>query len=375
MTTALRIHLPDVTSEWLAARELVLRFGWNAVSYQILNPGIRLWFSNAGDAVAGYAAFGCVWTVAGAPICHPDRLPNVAEELERAARARGCRVVFFGAGSRLERVYAEQTDRALVLIGAQPSWEPAAWPAIVEHKASLRAQLHRARNKGVDIHEWSPDRAQRSSVLRAVLGEWLDSRGLPPLHFLVTPDLLDTLADRRIFVAERSGDVAGFLVATRIPARHGWLVEQWPRRPSAPNGTTHLLVDAAMRAFDADGSHYATLGLSPLSDHAGPLGAGQPAWLRFVLYWMRAHGRRFYNFRGLEAFKASGRPMVWEPIFVIAPGGRLTPFTLRAIAGAFSDGSPERLLARAIASAAARELAALGHDVAARALQRGRRGH
>jgi len=85
-------------------------------------------------------------------------------------------------------------------------------------------------------------------VLRAVLQEWLDTRGLPPLHFLVTPDLLDTLGDRRIFVAEQSDEVQGFLVATRIPARHGWLVEQWPRRRSAPNGTTHLLIDAAMRA-------------------------------------------------------------------------------------------------------------------------------
>jgi phosphatidylglycerol lysyltransferase len=192
--------------------------------------------------------------------------------------------------------------------------------------------------------------------LRSVLREWLDTRGLPPLHFLVTPDLLDTLGDRRIFVAERGDDAVAFLVATAIPARKGWLVEQWPRRRSAPNGTTHLLVDAAMRAFDAAGADYATLGLSPLSEHAGTIGAGQPAWLRFALHWLRAHGRRFYNFRGLEAFKASAQPMAWEPIYAIAPGRRLTPFTLRAIAGAFSAGSPERLLARAILSGAAKEI-------------------
>jgi phosphatidylglycerol lysyltransferase len=71
---------------------------------------------------------------------------------------------------------------------------------------------------------------------------------------------------------------------------------------------------------------------------------------------MRAHGRRFYNFRGLEAFKASAQPMAWEPIFAIAPGRRFTPFTLRAIAGAFSNGSPERLLFRAILSGAGKEV-------------------
>src|SRR6478672_11330078 len=69
-----------------------------------------LWFSSAGDAVAGYPSFGGVWTVAGAPVCHPDRLPNVADELERAAAGQGARVVFFGAGTRLEDAYARRTD-------------------------------------------------------------------------------------------------------------------------------------------------------------------------------------------------------------------------------------------------------------------------
>ena len=42
-----------------------------------------------------------------------------------------------------------------------------------------------------------------------------------------------------------------------------------------------------------------------------------------------AHGRRFYNFRGLEAFKASLEPMRWEPVYAIAPAGRITPWMLR----------------------------------------------
>ena len=36
------------------ARALVLRHGWNAMAYQILNPGIRRWFSADGEAVVGY---------------------------------------------------------------------------------------------------------------------------------------------------------------------------------------------------------------------------------------------------------------------------------------------------------------------------------
>jgi phosphatidylglycerol lysyltransferase len=351
---------------WELARQLVLRFGWNAVAYQILNPGMRLWFSREGDAVAGYASFRRVWVVAGAPVCARERLDAVAAELEGDAAERGQQVLFFGAGERLETVFAEHGDHCLVPLGAQPVWEPAVWPSIVRGKASLRAQLNRARNKHVVVEEWSPERAHASPELRSVLHEWLRTRGLPPLGFLVQPDLLDNLDDRRIFVASRGAEVLAFLIGTPVPARDGWLVEEWPRRRTAPNGTTHSLVDAAMRAFALGGARYVTLGLAPLAERGGSGLGGQPAWLRVALRWARAHGRRFYNFRGLEAFKASMQPMRWEPIYAIAPGERIRPRMLYAVAGAFSGGSPERLLARALASAAWEELRRLGAALGAR---------
>lgn len=40
--------------EWAEARRLINLHGWNATSYQILNPGIERWFSAADEAVAGY---------------------------------------------------------------------------------------------------------------------------------------------------------------------------------------------------------------------------------------------------------------------------------------------------------------------------------
>jgi lysylphosphatidylglycerol synthetase-like protein (DUF2156 family) len=115
-------------------------------------------------------------------------------------------------------------------------------------------------------------------------------------------------------------------------------------------------VDAAMRAFAESGSRYATLGLAPLSTRGGTPTQSEPFWLRATLAWVRAHGRRFYNFRGLESFKAGFQPPVWDPIFAITAGSRFTPRSLRAVAGVFSGGSPELLVLRALVSAARLEL-------------------
>lgn len=327
------------------ARQLVLEHGWNAVAYQILNPGIELWFAGAGDAVVGFVRFRRTRVVAGAPVCAPERLAAVAAEFEAEAAARRERVCYFAAESRLESLPRPGGPHSRVLLGAQPVWRPESLLAAVDGHPSLRAQLARARNHGVAVTEWNAATAERHPELQRCLGEWLATRGLPPLHFLVEPDTLRAVLDRRVFVAERAGAPVAYLVASPIPQRRGWLVEQIVRSRAACNGTSELLLIAATRALAGSGAEHLTLGLAPLAQRSSA-GEPTPRWLRFTLAWLRAHGRRFYNFAGLEAFKAKFQPDGWEPVFALAASGRITPATLYAIAGAFARGSPLLLCAR-----------------------------
>lgn len=337
------------------ARRLVLEYGWNATAYQILNPGIRRWFASAGDAVVGYVPCAGHWVVAGSPVCSRTRLSAVVEELEAAAVAAGRRLCYFAADERLAGALAARGPWDRLYLGAQPSWDPADWPEILASKASLRAQLNRARNKGVEVEAWLPERARGDSDLKRILQEWLATRGLPPLHFLVEPETLGRLYDRRIFVASRDGRPIAFLIATPVPRRRGWLVEQNVRGAKAPNGTTELLLDAAMRMAAGDGASYLTLGLCPLSKRARLEGGEQRLWLRALLGWMRAHGRRFYDFDGLDAYKAKFMPRAWEPIYAITADRRIGLRTLWAITEAFAATAPPLLVVQALARAVRQE--------------------
>lgn len=338
------------------ARELVLGYGWNSTCYQILNPGFTLWFSRAGGAVVGYVRHNGIRVVGGAPVCPKERLHAVAQEFEDEASNCGERVCYFGAGDRLEQLYRRSEQYAEVIIGGEPVWNPHDWTGIVANHSSLRAQLNRARNKGVTVEEWPAERAQNHPELRRCLGEWLRTRGLPALHFMVETDTLSRMFDRRCFIAERGGNVIGFLVASPIPQRRGWLVEQIVRGNNAVNGTNELLLDAAMDALNSSRAEYVTLGLAPLSRQAGSGHGDTPAWLSVLLTWMRAHGRRFYNFKGLEAFKSKFRPERWEPVYAVVNEPQFSPDVLYAIAGAFASGSPVALLAGALWQAFTQEV-------------------
>ena len=345
------------------ARDLILEYGWNSTAYQIVNPGIAHWFATRGDALVGYVRHAGVRVVAGAPVASLDRLLDVTLEFEADARRAGERVCYFGAEERLEGLSRQLPDHSSIVLGAQPVWAPDVLAENLVTYSSLRAQLNRARNKKVSITRWPATRVEKSTALRRVLAHWLGTRGLPPLHFLVEPETLSQPADRMVFVAEREGTVVGFLVASPIPARNGWLVEQIVRASGAPNGITELLVARAAEAMAGHSSAYVTLGLAPLSRRAGLLESPSPWWLRSVLTWVRAHGRRFYDFDGLDAFKAKFRPQQWDPVFAIGNRSRFSPRFLWAIASAFSGGSPLVTIARALGKATRQEMRwATGHS-------------
>lgn len=339
-------------------RALVRRFGADLTVEQTLNPGLIRW--RRPDALVAYAR-GRLWpggaivrVTAGGPVCAPDRLGSTAAAFERDAAEAGEGVCWFGIDDRVRG--ALPTHTALV-IGAQPIWSPRRWPDILATTASLRAQIHRARNKGVVVERWSQSRAASSIALRAVLHDWLEHKGLPPLHFLAEPDVLDHLGDREVFVAKRGACTEAFLLLAPVPARNGMFVEWIIRRAGAPNGTPSLLLDEVFRHAVDRGTSVLSLGLVPLSTYAPLSRSAPPPTVRAALSWMRAHARRFYNFEGLERFKAKFRPEGWETSYLLSPNPQVSLPLLHAVADAFAgpDQSPEALVGRALRRAAADE--------------------
>jgi len=333
------------------ARALVLEHGWNSNSHQVLDRGMRHWFSAAGDAVVGYTQFAGVRLVAGAPVAATERLAGVAAEFEEDSRKRHKRVCYFLAEDRLKG----SGNYAAHVVGMQPTWTVRSWAERFDGNSSLRAQRSRAINKGVRVAE-APASIELEAGPTACHGAWLASKGLPLLGFLAHSDPHaagpGALDDRRLFLATMveagprvhakapaRGDaptVLGYLTAAPVPLRNGWLIDKVVRHPRAPNGTTELLLDTAVRALGADSSRI-TLGLAPLAPRDEP-GAGAdaaPRWLLTAERLARRWCARLYDFEGLYSFKGKFQPDAWESVYLLTSEGRVTARDCLAVASAF----------------------------------------
>jgi phosphatidylglycerol lysyltransferase len=290
---------------------LLRQHGWNATSFQVLEPGFEYWF--AADACVAYVDTGRAWVAAGAPIAAEPSLAGVAAAFVAAARVAGRRACFFAT----ERRFASAVGFRHLSIGEQPVWEPGRWSETLRATPSLREQLRRARAKGVNVsqvsaEELSDPNAPLRREIESLIASWQRSRAMPPMGFLVHVEPFAFADERQVFVARlgagTAARVVGLAAAIPVYARQGWFLEDLIRAPTAPNGTTELLVDAVMVAAARLGSAYLTLGLSPLAGSVAP-----------ALGFARRYATPLYDFAGLRGFKAKFRPLCWAPIYLSFP--------------------------------------------------------
>jgi phosphatidylglycerol lysyltransferase len=310
-----------------AALDALKRNGADAVSFQALKAATHWWIDEPPPAgTGGRVAFlpsGQSWIAIGTPLTEPALRARAVRRFIEAARAAGRRPIFFGA----EHLAPFAGCRTLML-GLQSVLKPSEWNATLRQRPKLREQLRRARAKGVTVRAVTADELAPGTTLHRdverLRAQWLSSRHLEPMSFLVDVEPFYASREHLYFVAGRRGTSVQFLSAVPIYAANGWLMEDMLRGRDAPNGTTELVIDALMRKVEPD-SQWLTPGLTPLT---GPI----PWWLRLT----RSATVALYDFSGLWRFRSRLRPSAWRPVWLAWDRGpALGPLidVLRAFAG------------------------------------------
>jgi len=298
---------------------LLERYGVAATSFQILEPGYHYWFAPDEEGVVAYVEAGRYRVVAGAPVCTPMAQASLAVAFVTASGEADRRVVFVGVDDAdLRRLQAGIGALDSVVIGEQPEWCPADYQLEIPERRTLRAQVNRARKKGVRVRRVMPDElahapgALRASIER-VLDRWLASRTAGVLRFMVDLAPFSFPERRRYYLAERGDESIGFLAAVPVYGRDGWFFEDVIRVPDAPNGTAELLIHTALLDAKSQGDRFVTLGVSPLAGLEPQATSRRQRALLRGARWLRA----LYNFDGLRRFKARFRPQRWTAAHLV----------------------------------------------------------
>ena len=184
----------------------------------------------------------------------------------------------------------------------------------------VRSARNQALKAGLRIEEWTPSQVADGAAGRIALlnlYETWSSRHLIALSgFLNSTAPFAYSESRRYFVAFEGEDVRGFLVATPVPARESYFLEDLILHPSAPRGTGELLTLEAMVALRDSGVKEASLGVVSMNAVGCRKNESLPRSLVFLTQTLPNVLKRFYNFKGLEVYRKRFKPHRWDRVHV-----------------------------------------------------------
>ncbi|HEY0212203.1 MAG TPA: bifunctional lysylphosphatidylglycerol flippase/synthetase MprF [Paenirhodobacter sp.] len=273
--------------------------------------------SDDGRAFIMYAVQGRSWISLFGPIGDDAAKPELIWRFVETARAAGGKAVFYEVPPNLLSAYADVGLRALKL-GEMAKVDLEKMDLAASRWGEQRRALAKGERDGMQIDILAPgDVPLVLDDLQRISNAWLAQHEAREKGFALGRFDRDFVCTQPVAVLRFKGAIVAFATLMLTDTQAEATVDLMRFGPDAPRGAMDFLFCALLNESKKRGYRQFNLGMAPLSGFATH--AAAPMWNHFGQA-IFTHGERFYNFRGLRAFKAKYNPD-WEPRYLIVGGG------------------------------------------------------
>lgn len=314
---------------------IVEKYGRTAFAFCALLPDKLYWYSPEGSVVA-YALVGRVAVAMGDPIGPLEDTRAAIKGFCDFCRQNDWRPAFYeiydefrdahrGAGLRVLRIAHE------AIIDVQN------FSLAGGEQKGLRAQINYAKKSGLrsQLHE-APLSDEILAKLRVVSDGWLTEMNGSEKAFSLGWFDEEMLRPNPVMAIHDSEDnVVAFANIVPCYTAPESTIDLMRRVASTPKGTMELLFTSLFEWSKEQGLRYFNLGPSPFAmvgEHDE-----DPATEK-AIHFLYEHMDRYYNFKGLHAFKEKFKPQ-WRPLFLSYEGAAGLPLVAASIVRADSGQS------------------------------------
>lgn len=319
---------PATKAERLRAAKIVENYGTSSLARFTLFEDKAYYFSPSGETVIAYVPKGRGAIALGDPI---------GPETDRKEAIWGFRE-FCDRNDWHPGFYQVLPDylelyRALgfhtLKIGEEGVVDLSTFTMTGKAKQDLRTSLNKFKRLGysLEICE-APISLKTLSQLRAVSDEWLTAMQGAEKRFSLGWFDETYIRDCKVFlVISEAHEVIAFANVVNPYQSKNITVDLMRRRTEAPPGTMDFLFTGMFEHYKAQGYAGFNIGLSALS------GVGEMDTSRRLekgVRYLYRHLNRFYNFKGLHAYKDKFQPR-WEPRYLVYPSVMTLPEVVMAL--------------------------------------------
>ncbi|KQV66086.1 bifunctional lysylphosphatidylglycerol flippase/synthetase MprF [Rhizobium sp. Root1220] len=274
-------------------------------------------FSEKGDAFIMYGRQGRSWIALFDPIGERSAVPELVWRFVESARAAGCRAVFYQISPTLLSPCADAGLRAFKL-GELAIADLGGFEMKGGKWANLRQTASRAQRDGLHFEVILPESVPLiMEEIAAVSNAWLADHNAKEKGFSLGSFDPDYIVAQPVGILRLEGRIVAFANILITDAKDEGTIDLMRFSPDAPKGSMDFLFVQIMEYLRSEGFAHFNLGMAPLSGMSKREAA--PVWDR-IGSTVFEHGERFYNFKGLRAFKSKFHPQ-WHPRYLAVSGG------------------------------------------------------
>jgi phosphatidylglycerol lysyltransferase len=297
----------------------------------------RLLFNDAGDAFVMYQVNGRSWIALGDPVGPRAKCEELVWRFRELSDRHGGRTVFYQARGERLPLYVD-LGLAALKIGEEARVPLQDFSLEGPARAGLRSDHRRAVRGGATFEIVQPENVPALlPALRKISDAWLAEKSTAEKRFSVGAFTEKYVSNFPIALVRTEGSPSAFANLWPSGTKDELSIDLMRFGPDAPRSAMDFLFIELMLWSRAQGFRWFNLGMAPLAGlERHPLA---PAWHRVGNFVFR-HGEHFYNFEGLRRYKAKFDP-VWEPRYLVAPGGVALPRILIDVSVLIAGGMKE----------------------------------
>jgi phosphatidylglycerol lysyltransferase len=233
------------------------------------------------------------------------------------ARASGCRAVFYQASPAILPVIADAGMKAFKL-GEMAVVDLELFDLKGGKWSGLRQAAAKGERDGLTFEIIPTENvADILDDLRHISDAWLDHHRAKEKSFSLGAFTDTYMTAQPVAVLRHEGRIVAFADILLTDTREEASIDLMRFAPDAPKGAMDFLFVRLMTTLRDQGYRHFNLGMAPLSGLSRREVA--PVWDR-VANTFYEHGERYYNFKGLRAFKSKFHPD-WQPRYLAVAGG------------------------------------------------------
>ncbi|MBC2772790.1 bifunctional lysylphosphatidylglycerol flippase/synthetase MprF [Rhizobium sp. AQ_MP] len=276
-----------------------------------------LMFSPDGDAFLMYGRQGRSLIAFLDPVGPKASRDELVWQFVETARASGCRAAFYQSSPAILPVIADAGMKAFKL-GEMAVVDLELFDLKGGKWAGLRQAAAKGERDGLTF-EIIPTEGVPAILddLRRISDAWLDHHRAKEKGFSLGAFTEAYMSAQPVAILRHEGRIVAFADILLTDTREEASIDLMRFAPDAPKGAMDFLFVRLMTTLRDQGYRHFNLGMAPLSGLSRREVA--PVWDR-VANTFYEHGERYYNFKGLRAFKSKFHPD-WQPRYLAVAGG------------------------------------------------------